>query len=212
MDTLMNAKAGESPSLLRQRWLEQATADLRKLFHDKGYTVPKNVRVSIGWGYGGADKIAGQCWPEIASSDKHIEIFIAPSCKDGVTIVATLTHELVHAVVGNKAGHKGPFKQCAVALGLKGKMTATTAGEELKAWAVAWCKKHGAYPAGSLSKDKGRKKQSTRLLKCECGECGYTVRVTKKWLDEAGAPYCGVKSHGRMDTDYDGSEEEGDDD
>jgi hypothetical protein len=31
---------------------------------------------------------------------------------------------------------------------------------------------------------------STRLLKAECEECGYTVRVTKKWLEAKGAPIC----------------------
>lgn len=29
-------------------------------------------------------------------------------------------------------------------------------------------------------------------------ECGYVVRVTGKWIEAAGAPYCGTKSHGRM--------------
>lgn len=32
-------------------------------------------------------------------------------------------------------------------------------------------------------------KQGTRLLKCECGSCGYVVRVTQKWLD-VGLPVC----------------------
>jgi hypothetical protein len=35
-----------------------------------------------------------------------------------------------------------------------------------------------------------KKPQGTRLLKAECGECGYTVRVTKKWLEAKGAPIC----------------------
>ncbi len=30
----------------------------------------------------------------------------------------------------------------------------------------------------------------TRMLKACCGDCAYTVRVTRKWLDEAGAPLC----------------------
>ena len=35
-----------------------------------------------------------------------------------------------------------------------------------------------------------KKPGGTRLLKAECGECGYTVRVTKKWLEAKGAPIC----------------------
>lgn len=45
-------------------------------------------------------------------------------------------------------------------------------------------------------------KQTTRLLKCQCDICGYTVRVTRKWLD-IGAPHC--PDHGAMPdttTDY----------
>lgn len=40
------------------------------------------------------------------------------------------------------------------------------------------------------------KKQTTRLLKVECGQCGYTARVTRKWL-EVGPPGC--PTHGPMD-------------
>lgn len=31
---------------------------------------------------------------------------------------------------------------------------------------------------------------TTRLLKAECLDCGYTVRVTNKWLAGKGAPIC----------------------
>ena len=34
-------------------------------------------------------------------------------------------------------------------------------------------------------------KQTTRMLKCECPACGYTVRTTRKWLDIA-VPTCPV--------------------
>lgn len=40
------------------------------------------------------------------------------------------------------------------------------------------------------------KKQTTRLLKVICKECGYPARVTKKWIDEVGAPHC--PQHGQM--------------
>lgn len=39
-------------------------------------------------------------------------------------------------------------------------------------------------------------KQTTRLIKCVCGGCGYTVRTTQKWLD-VGAPHC--PEHGAME-------------
>lgn len=207
MSDAMNATKGESPSMLRQRWLETALTELRKYFAKAGHEVPENLRVSIGWGHGNAEKILGQCWGLDASSDKHHEIFVSPSLKDGSRILDVLVHEIVHAVVGVKAGHKSAFKQVALAMGLEGKMTATTAGPELREWAAAFVKKHGAYPAGSLNKDKGRKKQGTRLIKCECAECGYIARTTAKWIKEKGTPRCGIASHGSMGSDYDPDEE-----
>jgi hypothetical protein len=32
-------------------------------------------------------------------------------------------------------------------------------------------------------------KPGSRLLKCECPACGYTIRTTQKWLD-IGTPTC----------------------
>jgi uncharacterized Zn finger protein (UPF0148 family) len=32
--------------------------------------------------------------------------------------------------------------------------------------------------------------QGTRLLKVFCSTCGYTARVTKRWIDKAGTPIC----------------------
>jgi hypothetical protein len=40
-----------------------------------------------------------------------------------------------------------------------------------------------------LRPDDRPKKQGTRMLKAECPECGYTIRLTKKWAD-VGLPTC----------------------
>lgn len=203
----MNNLVRKSPSMLRQTWLETCLAALRKHFAKHGFEVPDSTRVSIGFGYGRAEKIAGQCWAPESSSDKHCEIFISPSSRDAKDIIGTLAHELCHAVDGNKNGHKGAFKRIALAIGLTGKMSSTVNGELMQAFAKEFIKKNGSYPAGSLSKLKGPgKKQTTRLLKCECPHCGYTVRTTKKWLDELGPPRCAIAKHGKMETDYEGGE------
>jgi hypothetical protein len=192
-----------SPSAARQDWLEEATVLLRGLFKEHGYEVPANVRVSFGWPRGshGKGRAIGQCWGSIASTDAHNEIFISPelgiSAKAGPDqrdagsrrILDVLAHELVHATVGVEAGHKGPFKQCAETIGLTGKMTATVAGPEFDDWAGKAVRQIGTFPGGGLV-DGWRKKQSTRLLKCECPDCGYTARITRKWIAEAGAPLC----------------------
>jgi hypothetical protein len=205
-------KSGASPSIRRQLWLEAGAEALRERFASVGYKVPANVRVSIGWPRGshGKGRAIGQCWGDTASSDKHHEIFVSPELGEkaaSVQILGVLAHEMAHATVGVPAGHKAPFKKCAVAIGLEGKMTATTEGADFIAWAKGIVKTLGDYPAGRLSLA-GRKKQTTRLLKCECEDCGYNVRVTRKWVESDGAPICPTDKVAMKCDAVDGEEEE----
>jgi hypothetical protein len=177
-----------TPSLERQQWLELAVEALREKFASAGYSVPEKIRVSIGWPKRAASCGAiGECWSVKASSDRHAELFISPQLTDGARIVDVLAHELVHATVGTDAGHGKLFKQCALKIGLVGPMRATTAGAEFVGWAEALFKRIGPYPAGFLT---DTPKQGTRLIKCECANCGYNVRITRKWLTLAGPPIC----------------------
>ena len=103
---------------------------------------------------------------------------------------AVLVHELVHHAVGVEHGHKGPFRKCAVAVGLVGPMRATTAGPALASRLHALAESIGPYPHAQLDANAGRKKQTTRMLKVTCADCGCIVRMTRQWLDEVGAPTC----------------------
>ena len=51
-----------------------------------------------------------------------------------------------------------------------------------------------AYPHGSLDTQRGISTkgpaQKARLIKAKCAVCGYIVRTTRKWAEEAGAPIC----------------------
>lgn len=180
----------------REAWLLQAVALQTPLFTELGYKVPA-IKVSCGWPSArgcSRKKIAiGECWDKSAASDRVAQIFISPRLKEVDTpqgVLSTLIHEVVHAVVGNKEGHNKVFGKCARGIGLEGKLTQTHCGEELRAKLTAMAKKLGEYPHATLNPS-GRptKKQTTRLVKCECGTCGYNVRVTRKWLD-IGAPIC----------------------
>lgn len=99
-----------------------------------------------------------------------------------------LVHELVHAADDCRSGHKGAFRRLATAIGLTGRMTATVAGPELAARLHALAEELGPYPHAALDASM-RKKQSTRMLKVVCPDCGYAVRTTNKWL-EIGVPTC----------------------
>lgn len=191
----------QGDSLARQKWLEAGADALRKLIAKADHTVPEAVRVSVGWPKGSRGGHAiGQCWGPQASADGHAEIFISPELgienakgaeEASIFTLSVLAHELVHAAVGVEAKHKGPFKKLATAIGLGGKMTATVPEQAFTDWARPFIAKHGTFPGGKLTRDP-KLKQTTRLLKCECPECGYVARVTAKWIEQAGAPICPV--------------------
>ena len=179
----------------REEWLVAAVAALTPLFEELGETVPA-VRVSVGWpgGNGRKNSVIGQCWATGASADKVAQLFISPVLDDAVRVLDVLTHELVHAVDDCQSGHKGRFAKIAKALGLEGKMTATVAGEDLKAKLEGIVGELGEYPHAALANAQGAdgpKKQTTRMMKVECAEgSGYKARMTRQWLEEFGAPIC----------------------
>lgn len=178
----------------REEWLTEAMILLTPLFTEHDYKIPENVRVSCGFpsrsAFAVKKQTIGQCWASTCSKDDHFEIFISPVLADEPRVLGVLVHEIVHAVVGLAAGHKKPFRLCATAVGLEGKMTATTEGEALLKRLNTLSDKLGKYPHAELGKSMtdGTKKQGTRMLKIECG-CGYVVRTSQKWVD-VGMPTC----------------------
>jgi hypothetical protein len=181
----------------REAWLHAVTEQLRPIFAAHGANIPENIRLTCGFPSIGAfaakQQRLGECWASAASRDGHIEIMVSPVLDDPMRVAGVLAHELVHATVGTKCGHRGPFAALARAIGLEGKMTATTEGEAFKQAVAPILEAVGPYPHAELSKSQ-RPKQGTRLLKLQCPTCPYTVRITRKWLDEVGAPAC--PSHG----------------
>lgn len=182
--------------MTREEWLNQLAENTRDLFKEAGLTLPDKLRISVGWPsvrpLGKKKRAIGECWSPACSTDQTTEVFISPFLQDAATVSHVLVHELIHACVGNKAGHKGPFIMAAKKLGLVKPWTATTASAELADRLVPRFPTP-SFPHGALdlvAMEKERKKQGTRMVKCECPDCGYTVRTTRKWLDEKGAPWC----------------------
>ena len=199
----------------REAWLNALTAELAPAFKLHGAPLPKKIRIAIGFTSSGArGKGIGECWDSTASGDGAFEIQIRPDISDPLEIAAILTHELCHAAAGIKAGHGKDFKKIAVAMGLVGKMKATTGGPEFVKLTKQMLHNLGKLPHARLDTSAASrarpKKQTTRLLKAECEECGYTVRVSKKWLDDAGAPICPTRGHGQMQSEASDDDGEGD--
>lgn len=172
----------------REQWLEEAVEVLRPVFKKAGDPLPKRVRVSVGWpgGRGPKRDTIGQCWPVETVDDKVAALFISPVLKDPVRVLDVLVHELVHAT--GKSGHRKEFSSLAAKVGLEKPWRATHASEELKKSLKSIAKALGKYDHGAISAS-SYTRQTTRLLKAQCQSCGYTVRVTRKWLD-VGLPQC----------------------
>lgn len=185
----------------REAWLTEGIRCFEAWFRDRGHELPEGMRVTCGFPSGRAlngskSQCIGQCWNATASKDQTIEIMVSPVLDEPLRVLGVLAHELIHAAVGPEVGHKGAFRRLATALGLIGKMTATQEGPAFLELVAPILEHLGPYPHAALDA-RGRKKQTTRLIKAECPECGYTVRVTTKWLD-IGPPRCAVEEHGPM--------------
>ena len=177
----------------REAWLNAGVDALRAHFEHNGYPVPTVVRVSVGWPRA-ARKAIGQCWKRSAAKDGVSQLFISPALGSGIDALDTLAHELVHAAIDPFSGHNGKFITASRAVGLtNGKPTCAGAGLELRAQLEKIAAQLGEYPHAALLPI-DEVKQTTRLLKVACRDCGYTARVTRKWLDDSGAPLCPCNS------------------
>lgn len=187
----------------REQWLNAGILELKAHLESCGPKLPKNVRVSVGFPVGSraGSVIDGQVFNTHTSKDGHFEIFISPRIDYPVKALSTLTHELIHTAVGFDAKHGPKFRQVALEMGLEGPMTSTEAGPDLVVVLEGIIGKLGGYPhaamdltgdgAGSAGKTTtaGPQKQSTRMHKVYCEDCGYTIRVAQKWIEQ-GLPTC----------------------
>lgn len=197
----------------RETWLNDLAVMMAPRFAEMGFPLPP-FRVSVGFTAAGKSmKIAAECWHNSASKDRHFEILISPINDDAMKMAGDLAHELTHAAVGFKCNHKGDFAKVVLALGLKRPLTATTPGPAFIEWAQPFLDKLGPLPHARLSwlersprppgeggvdgeddeteggSSNAKKKQTTRMLKATCTreDCGYTVRLSKKWASKLGA-------------------------
>lgn len=179
----------------REQWLSDMANLMRPMFRAAGMDVPTEVRVSCGWtSKGGKGKAAlsrmGECWSPASSSAGFHEIFLSPIWSDSVEVAATLAHELIHASIGVDKKHGRVFGKFARALGFTGPMKSTPMTDPLRDKIVKLVEINGAYPHAKMAAlTNGKMKQKARMLKVSCLECGYTVRIAEKWINE-GMPTC----------------------
>lgn len=176
-----------------QAYLEQAASiilkDIIKPVADPSqYRQPK-TSITVSFMYR-TNKAIGQCFKTSSSKDgKTNHILIKPTFNDKNTseVLGLLLHELIHACDGPEGcenGHRRFFRTTALACGLTGKMTATTETPELiERLNTLIIAKLGDFPfKGIIEGARTIKKQSTRMLKVECG-CGFIFRTSNKWAE-----------------------------
>lgn len=179
----------------REQWLMEAAEYFRPQFDKQEFPLPEMIRISTGFAKRQSANAIGVCYNSKAAEDGIHQIFIAPTIKEPVKVLATTLHELIHAADDGKSGHKGDFKRVAQAMGLQGKMTATIPGDDLTMELEGLAVQLGEYPHGLLLPSQGGTgsgpigKQSTRMLKMTAECCGYIARTTAKWI-EFGLPSC----------------------
>ena len=177
--------------MTREEWLSAAVEELRPVF-DSLNPLPEKIRVTCGVPSvrsTALKKRIGEHWSPKASEDQTHEILISPVLDDSVEVFAVLVHELAHAATDGD-GHQGRFPATVRSLSLEGKPSQTYAGNAFKQRFKDLIDGLGPYPHAKLNVG-SHKKQSTRMLKAVCPACGYTVRLTSKWL-AVGLPICPV--------------------
>jgi hypothetical protein len=176
----------------REEWLQAAVTELRPICASMATDIALNIRVSCGFPSTFKRSGAiGECWADTASADKTMEILVSPTLADPAQVFEVLVHELCHTMAGCM-NHGTTFAKNAGAMLLlpsasKG-WKATQAGPDFATVFGPLIESLGDYPHAQLSVS-GKKTQATRMLKCYCPECGYTVRLTHKWA-AVGMPIC----------------------
>lgn len=190
----MNLLSAESD---RELWLTSVGRSLAKDIVPFA-PVPDDWHVSCGWAPKSAKKVLGVCFKRSESADGTNQIFITPNESDPVRVAAILLHELLHAADDCESGHRGAFSCWAREAGFQTPLTKLHVSEPLKAKLAELVKEHGPYPHSAIRRV-NEKKQTTRMLKVECTECGFLFRCSNTQLQrldegEALCPCCGNPS------------------
>ncbi len=177
----------------REDWLTAAVSELKPFFLLNGVSISDKIRVSCALPSNAKRtnfKSVGECFPNTNSADAHFEIFISPVLADPIKVFETLIAMLCHTANG-ALNHGKPYQKIADAMLLlpngtqSARYKSVTHGDAFVQAYKQIIDSLGAYVHAELSASVG-KKQSTRMLKCVCPSCGYTVRLTAKWAFKHG--------------------------
>ncbi len=151
---------------------------------------PKRSKVALAFSFPtrGATtaKVIGQCHQltDKKAKEKHLIVVHPVVWKGGaIEVLHVLAHEMAHASLPPKTGHKKPFAELVESIGLEGKPTHTTPGPKFRSWCAKSKSKLPKFPA-AISLAFKVKKQTTRLrlFECKC-EAPIKLRVGRDELN-----------------------------
>lgn len=155
---------------------------LRPRFAAVGAVIPDEVAVSWGRpsqnGRARPNRVVGECWNHEASAAGLPDIFLFPVFADSVEVAGPGPR--THPRCPPGSGRKERLKRSARGLDRIGRMTATTASDQLRPDLHAMAGQIGqSYPHGEIHAPANERKQSTRMLKLSAPGCGYPNRTTR---------------------------------
>ncbi len=191
-----------STPINREQWLTNAAELICEDIIAPATSRPRpeaNFQVSVGFPNGRPTKVAAQCWVAEKHAANMNQIFINPMLEKTIDILDALAHELIHYWDNCESKHGTHlfFGITARAIGLEGKLTATYAGEALKARLQDIIDILPPFPHEALdAASNPNKPQKSRMIKVDCvaPACGFSFRTTKKHLEritnESACPAC----------------------
>lgn len=177
---------------LREHWLTDLAKQSERFF--VGLKLPP-YRVTVGWPLGGAlstkRQVLGQCFGSEVSTGNIHELFITPVIDEPMYVAGVLIHEMTHVIAGVDAGHKGRFTKIAKQIGLtKGKPTTALSGDKLSEYLQKVVDRLGPYPHKAIKPTLKKKEKEVKALTLSCEACECKIRMSIKWMSEAGIPTC----------------------
>lgn len=180
----------------REAWLTKVGTAMQGWFVDLGFPLPA-FEIRTGF------PSVGRRSPNITESWTQDDgasyvIFVRPDRSDSIEVAAAVAFQLCRIAVGERDSHGYLFRHLAISIGLKGTKSESPPGTLFKELAKPLLENAGPLPSPDITPTDQEKKtrQTTRLVKVACEECGYVVRVSRKWLDDVGPPLCPL--HGAM--------------
>ena len=181
--------------LTREQWLNRFIHAAQTAFAFQGKPLPPNVRAAICPPHRKM-KAIGLCWTGDVTEDKGREIWVTSAETDPVRVAGILVHELCHAALPHEVKHGREFRLLATALGLEGKMTATTEGERFRTIWGELLAKLGPLPVGRFTVGYAvdfRVQRTPKMTNMACPECGFVAKVR---LDQMSAGRLTCPEHG----------------